>query len=77
MKSLYLLIPILLLGCTKTQYKDFKRVSLCLQRAEFTEVSISTNGTVTLKGYKNDGGAESMALIAGAAAEGAVRGMKK
>lgn len=76
MKHLLYLIPLLLsLGCTKTQYKDFKRVSF-LQRAEFNEVTISTNGTVTLKGYKNDGGAEGTALIAGAAAEGAVRGMK-
>jgi hypothetical protein len=40
------------------------------------EVEVETNGTVRLKGYRNDGGSKAAAEIARGAARGAVEGMK-
>lgn len=72
------LVPILLLatGCTITKYSPdtgFERKSF-LQKTDISEAKISRDGTVTLKGYKNDGGNEALAAAVRAAVEGAIAG---
>lgn len=72
------LIPILMLaaGCTTTKYSPdtgFERTSF-LQKTDISEARISRDGTVTLKGYKNDGGNEAIAAAVRAAVEGAIAG---
>lgn len=65
-------------GCTFTKFPRAIggwRLSF-LQRVEMPEVEVETNGTVRLKGYRNDGGAKAAAEIARGAARGAVEGMK-
>ena len=74
-----LLLLFLLCGCTYTSFNPstgtFKRLSI-LQKVEVPHLTITTNGTVTLKGYANDGGGEATGVIVGHAVEGVVRGMK-
>lgn len=70
---------VFLSGCTSTTVTSptftLKRVSL-LQRLEMADVSLSTNGTATLKGYKTDGGNEAATAIVGAAVSAAVSAAK-
>ena len=85
MKKLTLagVIAIALCGCTATRFRHdpktgesvFERISF-LQRVQVPALDIGTNGTVRLRGYNNDGGAEAAAKIAEGAAKGAVQGMK-
>lgn len=53
-------------GCTSTNIEadtfSLKRTSF-FQKLEIPEASISTNGTVLLKGYKTDGGNEALAAL--------------
>lgn len=74
------LLPLffLLTSCTTTIYENgnFKRTSF-LQKQTIQELEFpTTNGTVRLKGYDNDGGANALEKVAKGAAEGAVKGMK-
>lgn len=50
-------------GCTSTNLEadtfKLKRTSF-LQRIDIPEASIGTNGTVSIKGYKTDGGNEAL-----------------
>lgn len=79
MKYIFLL---LLCGCARTQILvkpsqwELRRTGF-LQKLEIVEVKIATNGTVTIKGYKNDGGNEAAAAITEAAVKGAVKGLKE
>jgi hypothetical protein len=70
------------LGCTKTKIErradgswSINRSSL-FQKLEIPGATVATNGTWTLKGYSNDGGAASLEGIARGAAEGAAKGAK-
>jgi hypothetical protein len=63
-------------GCTFTKFPRAIGGLSFLQRVEMPEVEVETNGTVRLKGYRNDGGAKAAAEIARGAARGAVEGMK-
>jgi hypothetical protein len=55
----------------------------CLQRTSFLQevqimrVSIGTNGTAALEGYKTDGGTAAAAIIGGSIAEGVARGLRQ
>ena len=82
--ALLLLIGIaaLAMGCTKTKIDrradgswSINRSSL-FQKLEIPGATVATNGTWTLKGYSNDGGAASLEGIARGAAEGAAKGAK-
>ena len=68
-----------LTGCTSTTVTTpaftVKRTSF-LQRLEMADVSLSTNGTASMKGYKTDGGNEAAAAIVGAAVGAAVSAAK-
>lgn len=70
MKPLLILLPLALCGCTGTKVETetwpLSRTSF-LQRVQIPEVAITTNGTVTLKDYTNDGGNEAAAAVAAAA----------
>ena len=72
--SLALALALLSSGCTSTQLIEgnFKRISF-LQRVELGEVKVGTDGTITVKGYRNDGGNEAMAA---AVAAGVAAGLK-
>lgn len=79
---LLFIIPLLLTGCTITKMQtdkvgkwSFNRWSL-FQKVEVPSIQISPNGTVTVKGYKNDGGNEALGVIAEGMAKGVVEGMK-
>lgn len=76
-KTLVMLTAVLLCGCTVTEFspdtRAFKRTSF-LQRAEFGKLIVKPDGSVTLEGYKNDGGAATMEAVARGAAQGAVAG---
>ena len=80
MKRILTLILSALCGCTTTTVEtplwSLHRSSF-LQRLEIPEVSIGTNGTATLKGYKTDGGGDAAAAIAGTVAEKSIRALKK
>lgn len=77
------LLPLLLLlslcGCTitvvKTPQWTLRRVSF-LQRIEMPLVQVSTNGTVTLKGYATDGGIDAAAKVTEAAVSAAIKSVK-
>jgi hypothetical protein len=62
-------------GCTHTTVETptlkLSRISF-LQRVEIPGLAVSTNGTITLTGYTNEGGADAAAKIAGAAVSAAV-----
>lgn len=77
MKKLIPILAVLLCGCTVTEFspdtRAFKRTSF-LQRAEFGKLIVKPDGSVTLEGYKNDGGAQSLEAVARGAAQGAVAG---
>ena len=79
MKIIALLLLILAGGCTITRLdpetRKFSRWSI-LQRIEFREIVVGTNGTVTIKGYQTDGGNDAAAQITAAAVSAAVKGMK-
>jgi hypothetical protein len=80
MKLLSLALALLLAaGCTRTSIKtptwSMDRVSF-FQRVEVPTMSIATNGTATLRGYRNDGGSEAAAAIAAAATAAAVKSLK-
>lgn len=84
MKTIIALIGVaaLALGCTKTKIErradgswSINRSSL-FQKLEIPGATVATNGTWTLKGYSNDGGAASLEGIARGAAEGAAKGAK-
>lgn len=66
-------------GCTTTNITtdrwSMKRKSF-LQRLEIPEVRVETNGTVTLKGYRNDGGNEALAGAISAAVSAAMKAAK-
>lgn len=72
--SIALALALVGAGCTSTQLVEgnFKRTSF-LQRVELGEVKVGTDGTITVKGYKNDGGNEA---LAGAIAAGVAAGLK-
>jgi hypothetical protein len=61
-------------GCTstsvETEHWKMKRCSF-LQRLEVPALDVTTNGTVTIRGYATDGGADAAAAVT-AAAVGAV-----
>ena len=76
----YLLaIALLCSGCTITKLdpttKRFSRWSL-LQRVEFREVTVKSDGSIVIRGYDNDGGNEAVTRITAAAVKAAVEGMK-
>ena len=64
-------------GCTVTRMRvtpegwELRRVSF-LQRVEMPQVNIGSNGTATLQGYRNDGGADAAAKITAAAVKSAM-----
>lgn len=64
-------------GCTHTTYTtptmSVERWSL-FQKVEAPRVEITTNGAVTLEGYRNDGGSEATERLVEAAVRGAVKG---
>lgn len=73
----YLPIVLLCLGCTKTQLTlpngaQLNRTSF-LQRNEIGLVEVRKDGTVTMKGYRNDGGNEALAAAVSAAVTAAVK----
>lgn len=84
MAFLLLLIGIaaLALGCTSTKIDRKADGAMTLRRTSFFQkleipgATVATNGTWTLKGYSNDGGAASLEGIARGAAEGAAKGAK-
>lgn len=77
MKKLLPIAAVILCGCTVTEFspdtRSFKRTSF-LQRAEFGKLVVKPDGSVTLEGYKNDGGNEALAAAVRAAVEGAIAG---
>lgn len=79
LKNLWWLLIILLMGCTVTDLTTEKwhihRVSF-LQRMEIPEVTIETNGTAILKGYKSDGGSDVAAAVTRAAVSEALKSAK-
>ncbi len=70
------LLEMLGAGCTSTTVQapgwSLKRTSL-LQRIDMPELIISTNGTVTLRGYRTDGGSDLAAQVTAAAVSAAVK----
>lgn len=78
MKGILAIIP-LLVGCTVTNVSGpgwtLHRTSF-LQQVSAMEVTISSNGTATLKGYGNDGGVQTVAIITAAAVEAGVKAAK-
>lgn len=79
MKRLILwLILVAAAGCTRTEFTaegGFKRSSF-LQRIEFGEVTVRPDGSITLKGYRSDGGNEALAVAVTAAVTAAVESAK-
>lgn len=86
MKSLFLIPLLALCSCTSTNVQTptitLKRVSF-MQKVAIPELTIATNGTATLQGYSNDGGAaamaevfKGMATIMEKLAQGGVKGLK-
>lgn len=78
MVRLALILTLACTGCTITKFPRAIggwRISF-MQRIEMPEVEVLTNGTVRLLGYRSDGGSDAAAKIAGAVAEGTVKGMK-
>lgn len=75
MKSLPLVL-LLCVGCTQTVVTTpnwtLRRTSV-LQRMEVPLVHVATNGTVTLRGYRTDGGADAAATVAAAAVTAAIK----
>lgn len=69
----------LVTGCTSTKvstpFWSMERQSF-LQRVEVPQLTISTNGTATLSGYRNDGGNEALGVAVGAAVAAAVKAAK-
>lgn len=77
--TLALLAALALCGCTKTKvstpFWSMERTSL-FQKVEVPQLTISTNGTATLSGYRNDGGNEALGVAVSAAVSAAVKSMK-
>lgn len=78
MKPYLALFALLAGGCTVTKVnpetRQFTRYSL-FQKVEFSEVSYRADGSVTLKGYRNDGGVTAAERITAAAVKAAVAGV--
>jgi len=76
MKRTLVIVFILATGCTSTQltteHWSLKRTSF-LQRMDIPEVSITPDGTATLKGYKTDGGSDIAAAVTAAAVSAAIK----
>lgn len=76
MKSILPIILTILTGCTQTVVTTpnwtLRRTSV-LQRMEVPLVHVATNGTVTLRGYRTDGGADAAATVAAAAVNAAIK----
>lgn len=68
-----------LCGCTVTKISSgswsMERKSF-LQRMDIGEVTIATNGTARLSGYKSDGGNEALGVAVGAAVAAAINSAK-
>lgn len=80
MRYLFLLaFAFIVVGCTvtkiKTPYWEMNRTSL-FQKMDIGKVLITTNGTGTLEGYKNDGGLDAISVITAAAVSSAVNSVK-
>ena len=80
MKRLFALGAVVALcGCTRTKvatpFWTMERSSF-LQRVEVPQLTIATNGTATLSGYKNDGGNEALASAVSAAVSAAINSAK-
>ena len=77
--TLLLIAAALLCGCTSTKvstpFWTMERRSF-LQRVEVPQLTISTNGTATLSGYKNDGGNEALGVAVSAAVAAAIKSAK-
>lgn len=67
-------------GCTKTSVTtptwSLERTSI-FQKTEIPALTISTNGTVALKGYSNDGGNEALGSLLKAMYDAGVASAKK
>ena len=63
-------------ACTVTRVKtphwEMTRTSF-LQKVGIPSLAVATNGTVELRGYKNDGGTEAAAAITAAAVSAALK----
>lgn len=72
----FALLLLLCAGCTQTVVTTptwtLRRTSV-LQRMEVPLVRVATNGTVTLRGYRTDGGADAAATVAAAAVNAAIK----
>lgn len=75
-------VAALAIGCTRTKIDrradgswSINRSSL-FQKLDIPGATVSSNGTWTLKGYSNDGGAATAATLLEAAVAGAVKGAK-
>ncbi len=79
MRTFLFLAAVCLCGCTVTRFSsgqwELERRSF-LQRVELGRVSIATNGTASLDGYKNDGGNEALASAVSAAVSAAINSAK-
>lgn len=80
MKTLALIaVCAALCGCTSTEIVSsnwaLKRTSF-LQRLDVAEISVSTNGIATMRGYRNDGGGEALATVTAAAVAAAINSTK-
>ncbi len=71
---LYLLLLVGLTGCTSATYNPTTGITYknFIFQKQFSEFSIATNGTVTLKGYQSEA-----ATLVKAAAEGVATGLGK
>ena len=79
MKTLKLaMIAVVMCGCTYTKVdpntRQFTRWSF-LQRVEFSEVTVKGE-SVTLRGYRNDGGIDAAERITAAAVTAVIQGAK-
>jgi hypothetical protein len=76
MKTATLLITLLALcGCTSTEFTregGLKRTSF-LQKSEISFIEVKKDGSVTMKGYKNDGGNEALSMAVEAAVTAAIK----
>jgi hypothetical protein len=76
-RNILLILALCTAGCTVTEFqpetRNFKRTSF-LQRAEFGRLVVKPDGSISLEGYKNDGGNEALAAAVKAAVQGAIAG---
>jgi hypothetical protein len=72
-KKLLCLLPFLAVGCTTATYTPDKGLSYknFVFQKQFSELKISTDGTVSIKGYQSEA-----ATLVRSVAEGVTTGMK-